>query len=494
MAQYPEHLRDYTLHNSKLECKGTTWQPSASTGGFTLHPMGDECDCILFDFTLTERRKITLWSALPGEAAPPHTDELEFEITGWTGVSGRWFITPTGTLTCSDPSAHGAPFRTDARHGALWSKGKKRKERDLTPELVSDIWAEVDKILQEGKRPDTLKAYASAVNHWLHVAESQNWSPFLDAPLTRAEGQRRMLLFLGYERFCHKLKASSLRSKISALRWFHVTNYRNVPFDDFDLVQDWLRGLAKKDGPAVPKIPVPISLLTAIMTLLLAEKPEDWAPTFAALPFGLFYLCRSIDYLADGEGRADIRQVVTWGRLRFTGLDADDKRHLVTLSELISALAKYESVLMTVTLYSHKNWLKTCTRTVRSTKGAPTCVVHAIATLLQAHLERTGNLPSENAAVFQLANGKVLSRTHISDVLKAGADAAGIPGALVSTHSLRRGGCSMYLASGATPQSVMRFGRWLSTSSFERYVFPGEAALMEAQQKAHFTAPYFEMH
>ena len=87
----------------------------------------------------------------------------------------------------------------------------------------------------------------------------------------------------------------------------------------------------------------------------------------------------------------------------------------------------------------------------------------------------------------------MLTRRRVSDILKAGAQAAGIPNALVSTHSLRRGGCSMYLASGADPRTVMRFGRWLSQSSFERYVFPTAEDLMEVQQQVHFTAPHFEL-
>ena len=51
----------------------------------------------------------------------------------------------------------------------------------------------------------------------------------------------------------------------------------------------------------------------------------------------------------------------------------------------------------------------------------------------------------------------------------------------------------MYLGSGGEPSAVMRFGRWESESAFEKYIFPHMESLMQAQQEAHFTAPYFEL-
>ena len=124
------------------------------------------------------------------------------------------------------------------------------------------------------------------------MAEQLGWGPFVD-DLSHTESQRRTLLYLGYERVCHNIKTGGLRAKLSALRWHHVSNCRLNPYDSMELVSDWLRDLQKIDGPSKPKIPVPITVLAIIMTMLEAQKPVDWQVKRAAVAYGMFYLARS---------------------------------------------------------------------------------------------------------------------------------------------------------------------------------------------------------
>ena len=99
--------------------------------------------------------------------------------------------------------------------------------------------------------------------------------------------------------------------------------------------------------------------------------------------------------------------------------------------------------------------------------------------------------PSQDAAVFALEKGEVLSRAQVSDILKQAAATAGIPSARIASHSLRRGGASAFVAAEASDEAIQRFGRWTS-DAYKAYVFPHAAELAASQRKAMLTVPCFE--
>ena len=185
--------------------------------------------------------------------------------------------------------------------------------------------------------------------------------------------------------------------------------------------------------------------------------------------------------------------MATWGKLSARVIGEGGQRTPLDLPLLSETLKSGSTVLLSTSLFSTKNDKQTCTRTVTSTPGVSTCVVHAVADLVDYHIKEHGHLPPANQPVFQLEDGSALTRSTVSAILKAGAAFAQLPADRLGTHSLRRGGCSMYIAAGCSHASVMRFGRWCSQSSFERYVFPAAEQLMEGQQAAHTNVPYFEM-
>lgn len=94
-----------------------------------------------------------------------------------------------------------------------------------------------------------------------------------------------------------------------------------------------------------------------------------------------------------------------------------------------------EAADITLTLYSSKNSLETCTRTLTEVPGSDICVVAAF-----------GKQPSSSEAVFKKSAREVYRRKDISNILKLGADAIHMPKGRVASHSLRRGGGSQYAA------------------------------------------------
>ena len=72
---------------------------------------------------------------------------------------------------------------------------------------------------------------------------------------------------------------------------------------------------------------------------------------------------------------------------------------------------------------------------------------------------------------------QVVTRKEVAGLLKAAAEFCGIPQAKVSTHSLRRGGASMYAATGKVSEfELAKFGRWTS-DAYKGYVYSQSESL-----------------
>ena len=212
------------------------------------------------------------------------------------------------------------------------------------------------------------------------------------------------------------------------------------------------------------------------------ERFFEHTSTKAALLTGFWFMLRSIEYLADDAGIFDPDRSLTW-----SDITCRKDGRIIPLSRISEATE------VTITVFSGKNTLETCTRTLHKVPDSECCVVAALANVYKAIVSTSGCYPAGNRPVFAAdPEGKVpLSRKDISDLLKTAAAACGIPEGRVASHSLRRGACSQYIASGLPDPHVMRFGRWTS-NAYQAYVFGHASALQEALQRAVHLVPRFE--
>ena len=131
-----------------------------------------------------------------------------------------------------------------------------------------------------------------------------------------------------------------------------------------------------------------------------------------------------------------------------------------------------------------------------ATYDSDTCPVGAMAHLVAKRVSNFGEtFQTDRAkeAVFTLSRGQVLTRGQVSEILRTAAQAAGIPGAKLASHSLRRGGCSAYSLSRACDISALAlFGRWES-DTFKKYLYRDTDVMTEAQREAHSLVPKYEL-
>ena len=368
-----------------------------------------------------------------------------------------------------------------------------RKEAEFDAGFRAKLEEDAQEVFMQGKKKGTLKDYDRAMRHWAYVADQFGWDHDLSAIVKEdlKEAQQRVLKWLIYERSFHKLKASSIRGKLSGVRWWHLSNLSGNPFEPMESVSQWLKDLQKVDGPAQPKLPVPITLLELIFCFLSTDVLDDQVMKTALL-VGYWFMLRSAEYLAMNSGEFDPGRALTWNDIRFSSEKPGAGWREISPKEALKKVKKEGRVRMTLTLYSGKNSLETCTRSLMSVKegeGA-LCPVKAMLELREKQQEGKGRL-GKDSSPFQREDGKVLTRNQVSDVLKAGAACLNVSKAKVASHSLRRGGASAYAANQASDEAIQRFGRWTS-DAYKAYVFPHADELDRALRRGVLHVPTFE--
>ena len=384
--------------------------------------------------------------------------------------------------------------------------GKKRPFPDITPAVDSRVDACIKTVLDNGKKPKTIKAYGGAVGHWIDVCLVKGWSPLLDQESVQSRTEK-LLWYFAYERIEHKLKADSIKSKRSAIRWFHLKERRQNPFKDLEAVDQWLSDLKKLDGPGEPKIPVPVSLLRTLFCFLKTDSKYSSDPLHyhhtcikGAVLTGFWFLLRSIEYLAEDNGNFDPDRSLTW---------ADITPYLNGKKIPLHRLAEADQV--SITVYSGKNNLETFTRTLHRVPHSDVCVVDALAKVYAAHRKAFGTCPNLKDGLFKKNLVQSITRAELSNFLKLVAHGSGIPHGRVASHSLRRGdlhhlkrchtivsillchagGATQYVASGLSDEHVARFGRWKS-DAYKAYVYGHSDAMKTALLQAVNLVPRLE--
>jgi hypothetical protein len=371
-------------------------------------------------------------------------------------------------------SGAGAPTPKDPS-----SAGRKRLKPDITPEVDQAVTELQHAVQEKGKSKNTVELYSGGERHWRDCMDAKGWGHYL-TDLPYEEKVNRATYFAAYEVKQHGIDVGSLRAKFSAIRWMHVRDRRPNPFKDLDSLTDWIADYGKMCSPPEPKVAVPAMLLELVKMHLDLET-LDGCVIHAAQCIGFWFLLRSIEYLANDEGIFDPGRSLTFGDL----ILRDAQNAVVPLSQIAQATQ------LTITVYSGKGALHTCTRSIHRNKENPSCPLVALQGLYAVYVKRYGKPPAAADSLFVLENKEVLTRAGLATVLKQAAVACGVAASRVATHSLRRGGASAYAAAGVPDADVQRFGRWTS-DGYKRYVTTHADMMKKGHADPAQVVPRFE--
>jgi hypothetical protein len=328
-----------------------------------------------------------------------------------------------------------------------------------------------------GKKLQTQIQYTGAMKHWIDFAEGLGLPVFLDG-LSYDQRSQQAELFASYEVLEFQNRVGTIRSKLSAIRWMHVRERKRDPFKGLDTLSDWLTELEKGQPPKDPSAAVPVQLLELII-LHTDTSTVIGAIIASAATLGFWFLLRSIEYLSADCGVFDPHRSLTWEDVT-----------LRKQGEVVPHSQFQEADEVSITVFSGKGTLHTCTRSLKLNQESPTCVIKWLKNL-HAVLLKHGIAPLQGDSLFKKPDGKVLTRADLSAILKAAAVACGVVSSKVASHSLRRGGASAYAAAGVPHYDIQKFGRWTS-DGYKVYITIHADVMTQGKVNPALVIPRFE--
>ena len=358
----------------------------------------------------------------------------------------------------SAPPARGAAKET-------WHPDYVAKVRALGFQLVTDALA-----------PETRAKHEA---HWGHFAlfchrrgadEDGVCGPWLPGRHLAAE-ERLILEFIAYEGTLTNdgrgWTVGTVRHKLAAVKFFHLHHYLPDPTSS-PRISGALRALQRqRREPTSLRMPVTKDILLALLRQSHARagpaavrSPRDNAAYRAAAVCAWLYLLRSAEYADATNGRGDPRDYC----LRLGDLALyDESGAQCSLHEPLSAARLSLALRGSKTDQARLG----CVRSLQRTPGELDAVA-LVAGLLR--FLSPVELSSPSTPLFSLDSGRPVSSSGVTGDLRAAAKSSGLDPARYATHSLRRGGATALVAAGVNPETVRRFGRWLS-DAWRTYVF-----------------------
>ena len=305
----------------------------------------------------------------------------------------------------------------------------------------------------------TAVGYQREWEQWLWVCRCRGAAPLLMA--TSAAGkldeEDRVLAYLGYLGWLGK-PGSALRSATLAIQAGHRRAAAGDPIKDMDRVRLLVERLTQESTLKPRRLGVTPGMLRWLRARLRPRwkprrgaKAEDGDRTmqWAAVTVAWFFLLRAGEYCNSGK--------VDQGRI-LRGLDVSlkDGGELCGPGEadqvdLQFRKSKTDQEAFGATRTHFANY-KACS-------GVRLCPVEALEMLRSWQPGRFGTGPEAGLPLFRWANGVVLHRTQVQQLLQEAAAACGLPAGRFMTHSLRIGGASALFHATNEIEVVKRCGR-----------------------------------
>lgn len=240
------------------------------------------------------------------------------------------------------------------------------------------------------------------------------------------------------------LKASTIRTYMSAISYFHKSHGHTDPTASF-IVNKALQGVSKQSiTTKTPLLPITKTELTSILSAIPFNTNSDYSHImYRALFLVCFHAC-----LRAGEV-----------------VHSNTNRHTLQLDQLQKCeLGSSNTFLIKFLSYKHSTDKQQPQVVLTPNPDKRLCPVKAI----ERYLKRRG---LEKGPLFIKENKKPLSRAEFSCFLKDCLELEGLSSECYNTHSFRIGRATQLAQDNAPDSVIQQTGRWKS-SAFRKYIRP----------------------
>ena len=357
------------------------------------------------------------------------------------------------------------------------------KERSKRARAIPTVDASMQQKIQRaitkantGKQKQ-VQRISSAQQHYLDFFYARNWRPVVDDP-TEALYNDRVKEWMAYEWEVQGIKGSSIEQKLSAIDELFAEENKPPPFapGGATAASKFLTKIKAHDDPVQPRLPAAQQHIELYALTGGSMDDHDHRCTVTAASVMHSFMLRAKEVSSRGKEGFLWEHVTFWG--------ADGKK--------LTGSGVKEAVRVTILVLSTKNKLGRCTRSLPAVPEGIMCSVRLLTEWYAFRTTQEGGPPSPQSNVFTMQNGSVVKREVIHDAMVKVLVSVGIPKEMAGSHSLRRGGASMYRAAGVPDDDIKRFGRWES-DAFKCYIHVETTSMDPFMKKACTIAPRFEL-
>ena len=274
-------------------------------------------------------------------------------------------------------------------------------------------------------------------------------------------------------------KFSTIRAKLSAIRWHTMERGYPNPLEGKHVLRRLLAGMRRLRGRVEPKEPLPMKVILRLFHLVMKRGRLHLKATVLAIVVAFFFLLRVSEFAAQDSHHMEkfilLRSCVTFRK---------DGR-------VCEWYEKPDEVELYIRGSKTDQEMQGCVRS-HFRSGSDLCPVEALVTWFK--LTEGCKVPA-SAPLFSVPDGKsdawtVITRNDVSELIKRAAVDCGVPKALIGTHSIRISGATHLLLCGCHRSVVQIIGRWKSNCflRYQRY----QSELMHGVS-AHMAGSKFNM-
>ena len=278
----------------------------------------------------------------------------------------------------------------------------------------------VNVLLRDSVRPSIQKTYDQGLRSYCNFCDMYDLEPF---PPSEAS----ILRYIAHLDILH-LRSQTIKVYIAGIDHFCVKKNWDKP-SSLPRVKLLLRATSIKDAPAKSKLPITVDILNIMKPLVLAD-PDDGLMFWAAMCVAHFGLLRVSEFTVSTNFN-------TFHHVSFQGLTVSKDR---------------------ITVFVPRSKTDTSNKGFRINficNGSNVC---PFCTLLDyfRHLKCSNS----NQPLFQLSNGKALSRILFVQKTKSVLAKLGMDCKAYSSHSFRSGGATSAAQVGLKDWQLKHLGRW----------------------------------
>ena len=383
----------------------------------------------------------------PLRSGPKFLEDMPRGDRRGQGVRGRRFM--------QEPMPAHEPPKEQARR-----KYRTTRSTPFSGETHAAIESEKKRLAASALSKSTIKSYDTAWRQWSDFLFNQygQLHPFLTGE-NRWEDEQKGIAFVSYLSSLGRAH-STIKKKLTGIRYHHRREGLGDPWADTPALGYHLRGLKKLAGGSRSKMPATKDLLEHVSDRLNTGSVM-LSCLSAAIQLAFFVLLRSSEYCViplDRSGHFDKESTLLDGdimlicRGKMMPWDEVEEEDYPCVTEVVISIKKSKTDQNRVGV----------TRSAERT-GERLCPVEAILRFVRLRLESgVGNDDEMPFFRWGMDHTQHLRRHSISKALKHSAKALGQSVDEYASHSLRIGGATALIHSGASPEAVRRFGRWKS--------------------------------